>query len=85
MANPVVTSKERDKLYNAQFVTRVVTFAEIAQATLTLLQKSFLDMDNRAYIAMIEQNFNLQELSGVAYEIRDYASNNIYMRKSIFR
>ena len=81
VANPVVTSKERDKLYNAQFVTRVVTFAEIAQATLTLLQKSFLDMDNRAYIAMIEQNFNLQELSGVAYEIRDYASNNIYMRK----
>lgn len=81
VANPVVTSKERDKLYNAQFVTRVVTFAEIAQATLVLLQKSFLDMDNRAYIAMIEQNFNLQELSGVAYEIHDYALNNVYMRK----
>lgn len=81
VANPVVTSKERDKLYNAQFVTKVVTFAEIAQATLILLQKSFLDMDNQAYITVLEQNFNLQELSGVAYEVREHASDSIYMRK----
>lgn len=81
VANPVVTSKERDKLYNIQFVTKMATFAEIAQSTLILLQKSFLDMNNQAYIAMIEQDFNVQELSGVAYEIQEHVFNSIYMRK----